>query len=125
MTDRNEGMIVSGGGTVNAGAISVGRGARVEIGVNQSTFPGGALADPEIVQRIDALGQSLRDNAARLADHDSALAQLDALTNELGRPEPRGSRLTAILRTLRDNIGPVSAVLGSVEAIEHSLTLLL
>jgi hypothetical protein len=124
MTDRNEGIVISGG-SVNVGSMVAGSGARVHTTVNHPEFSIGGIDDPQVAERLSALETALQDHSDELADHASAVTQLSALVDELRRPEPRGSRVSQILATLRDSVGSVAGVLGSIASIEHLLALLL
>jgi hypothetical protein len=124
MTEHNEGIVISGG-SINAGVIAAGHRAQVTTTVEQPRFSIDGIDNPEVAQALAALETALREHAAELADNATAVTQLHSLADELRRPEPRSSRVSEILGTLRDSVGSVAGVLGSIASIEHLLALLL
>jgi Family of unknown function (DUF5955) len=121
MTEHNDGIMISGGSVNVTGSMVAGRRAQVHTVINQAP-----VADsPEVQQTLLALEASLRDHAQELADHAAAVAQLEALTDELRQPQPRRSRVTELLITLRDNVGSVAAVAANVASVQHLLAGLL
>jgi hypothetical protein len=124
MTDHNEGIVIAGG-SVNVGSMVAGSGARVHTTLNKPEFSVGGIDDPRVARRVAALESALQEHYDELADHAAAVNQLSALVDELRRPEPRGSRVSEILGTLRDSVGSAASVLGSIASIEHLLALLL
>jgi hypothetical protein len=124
MTHHNQGIVITGG-SVNVGSMAAGRGAQVQMTMTQSEFSIDGIDDPQVAERLEALETALQKHADALVDHASAIDQLSALVDELHRPEPRGSRLSEILGTLRDSVGSVATVLGSIASIEHLLAPLL
>jgi hypothetical protein len=125
MTERNDGIIISGGAVNVGGGMAAGQGARVDAVVSQPTLSAGPLEDPAVARKVEELETALRTHATQLADKEQAIAQLRELIDELGTPEPRGARVTDILGRLRDSIGSVASVMGSVASLEHVLTVLL
>ena len=121
MTERNDGIMISGGSVNVTGSMAAGREAQVHTVINHAP-----VADsPEVQQTLLTLEASLRDHAHELRDQAAAVAQLEELTDELRQPQPRRSRVTELLTALKDNVGSIAAVVANVDAVDHLLAGLL
>jgi hypothetical protein len=117
MTERNEGIVISGGVVTVGGSMAAGPQARA-----YTVIKGQPIGDsPEVQELLRALEASLRDHAQELTDSAAALTQLRALSDELKQDEPQGSRLSGLLNGLKDNVGAVASIMTNVAALEHLL----
>lgn len=109
MERANEGLIQSGG-SIQAGAMAVGRGAAAH---NMSSTVSDALResgrDP-IADRLDELLRALRDHGAELPDPDGVRGSAGAVVDELAKDEPNKITVLGILSGIRDAVGSVSGI---------------
>jgi hypothetical protein len=109
MERANEGLSQSGG-SIQAGAMAVGRGATAS---NVSNTVCDALREGgrgPIADRLDELLRALRDHAAELPDPDGIQGSADTVVHELARDEPNKITILGILSGIRDTVGSVSGI---------------
>jgi hypothetical protein len=107
---RNEGIMVSGG-TVNAGALAVGRDAHAEAHLVRADQ---ALAEKgwqEIRVQLDALVSVVATRNTTGADTEEAAQLLEAVAQELSKEQPSRVALNALLQGLTGKV-PLEAVAG-------------
>lgn len=115
---RNEG-IVQHGGTISAGAIAVGRGARALQRVDAAAS---ALADQrEVGSRLQELTALLVAHVGELERPDDVLAAAETVAEELTRPQPNRLTLTGVLEGIVGAASGVSGVAAAVAALRAAI----
>jgi len=118
----NEGIILSGHGQLNAGAVAVGRQA--------TAISSGAAADARLQEkgledvrlRLDQLLRAIDSESPRLQQPGVVKSAADSITRELAKEKPDGSLLTLLLDGLAKNVQSVTSVLGAAEALRAAVT---
>jgi hypothetical protein len=115
----NEGIQVYGGSINVGGSLAVGAHASavsyVEAAASQLTAQGHA----DVAARLGELSAAIERDRARLADAETALAQLKAAAEELARPQPSRSRVASMLSALKDSLGPAAEAAAGLVALEQ------
>jgi chromosome segregation ATPase len=114
---RNEGIQASGGAISVGGSLAVGRGARAS-----STH---AAGDTALREQLDGLRAAIERNTALVADAEALMADLRRLAAEVEEQAPEPSRVSTLLRRLRQGSGEVAEVVASVASVERVVAALL
>jgi TIR domain len=115
---QNEGIIVTGG-TLNAGAVAVGRDAHAQAHLVRADQALSEKGRQEIRMRLDALVSVVTTHRTTGADNDEAAQLLEAMSQELTRGQPSRVALNALLQGLTATV-PLEAAAG-VEALRRAL----
>jgi hypothetical protein len=114
---RNEG-IVQHGGTIDAGALAVGRGARA---VQRVEAAASTLDGPEVAARLRELTALLAAHAGELERPDDVLAAAETVAEELTRPEPSRVTLAGVLDGIAGAASGVGAIATAVAALRVAI----
>jgi hypothetical protein len=116
--EANEG-IVQHGGTINAGAIAVGRGARALQRVDAAAS---TLDDQrEVATRLRELTALLVAHAEELERPDDVLVAAETVAEELTRPQPSRLTLTGVLEGIVGAASGVSGIAAAVAALRAAI----
>jgi hypothetical protein len=113
---RNEG-IVQHGGTISAGAIAVGRGARALERVDAAAS---TLVDQrEVAARLHELTALLVAHAGELERPEDVLGAAEMVAEELTRPQPNHLTVKGVLEGIvgaASGVGGIAAAVASLRA---------
>lgn len=109
---RNEGIIVSGSGRLDAGVLAVGRGAHAE--GSGSVRPERAEIDEHLVALVAELSRR-RDE---LPDGPQLAETAESVRQELAKDEPNGISITGLLSGLAAGVSKVAGLATSVATIQ-------
>jgi hypothetical protein len=112
----NYGIQASGHAQVTADAMAVGKGASAS--TSRSTADESA---EHVIQRLRALADVIRANAAEVPQHDAVIECIDNVGAELGRETPNKLAVTALWSTVVSSVGSVASLSASVETIGRAL----
>ena len=113
MSNKNEGIIVSGSAQLHAGAVAAGRDATA---INQST------SDPDVAEvraLVAELLVGLRAQNTQSSDVAAALPIAEALAQEVNSEQPRKFETKRLIAALATGVGLTSGLLTIVEQLQH------
>ncbi|HEY0486080.1 MAG TPA: hypothetical protein VGD72_07515 [Mycobacteriales bacterium] len=116
-TGDNEGIVVFGG-SVRAGNLAVGRGARI-------SGDGSAGAGQEAADRLAEFREELRRHADAVPDPAELRAATTALEEQLGAPERDPGTIRRLLTGITDAVTTVTPLATAAAALESAVRALL
>jgi hypothetical protein len=117
MVDRNEGIIVSGRGSLTADQVAVGRKARA-----QKTVSGDALAADalrELQEKVEALVLALKQHEAELPQAHELTDAAEGVAREIGGGKPNKLTVTALLDAIAARAKSLTDVVSAVAAVKN------
>nr|GID83577.1 hypothetical protein Ade03nite_25010 [Actinoplanes derwentensis] len=115
----NHGLIISGSGTVNAGALAIGEKAEA---VNKVIHSGLADRDSDdLAARLSELVEQLQKHAAEIPESEDLLAATENVALELAKDQPSKFTVKTLLTGIATGAGPVTSVVEAVQAIQSLL----
>jgi hypothetical protein len=120
MDDRhNEGIWMSGG-TIDAGALAVGRNAEATNVVGAAGRTLMERGQPEIADRLADLVRLLAAHAPQLDNADELQATTEVVATELAKEKPNRTTVTGLLGGLADGVRSVAGLTTAVEALARA-----
>jgi len=116
----NEGIVVTGG-SVQAGAIAVGRGARATQNIAGSAAALEGTGHQEIADLLRRLTQLIEQHADDLERPEELLESTATVAQEVAGDQPNRLTLRALLAGIAEAAGGVTSVAAAVEALQHAL----
>lgn len=116
----NKGIVVSGSGTLNAGAVAAGDHARAEYrgGGSSSTADELRLLRADLATLVERLRGA---EAAGLADQDQLAETAGQAEAELARQRPNKHSLLGLLGGLAAGVAPVATLAEATEKIRQTV----
>jgi len=116
MTTKNEGIIQSGG-TMNVGAMAVGRGA-----VAKQTQSAQPIQDLQAVRaEIDKLLELLKAQASTLPGGQDVVHSARTVKEELAKEKPNQLTIKSLLAGIADSVKSVASIATAVEAVRAAV----
>jgi translation initiation factor 2B subunit (eIF-2B alpha/beta/delta family) len=116
----NEGISVSGG-TINAGALAVGRGARATNVVEAASRTLEARGHAELAERLEELIHALDAHASELSNAAELLQATQVVAEELVKERPNKTTVTGVLAGIAAGVKSVAGLAGAAEALAHAV----
>ena len=114
----NEG-IIQHGGSMNAGALAVGRRARA---IGRIDAAASSLGDrDDIAARLREITALLVEHADELEQPDDLLAATGTVAEELARPEPNRLTLSSLLSAIASAASGVTGIAAAITALRAAI----
>ena len=117
---RNEGIVVSGG-TIQAGALAVGRRARASQVVQDAGRSLAERGQSEVAERLEQLLRELEAHAAQLSNADEVRESTELLARELAKPAPNRTTVSGVLGGIVDSVKSVAGLAGAAQALAQAI----
>jgi hypothetical protein len=118
--ERNEG-IIQRGGSLQAGALAVGRGASAVQQVDAAAAQLERDGEAEVARRLRDLTELIQTHAAGLQQPDDVLSSAGLVADEIARPEPNRLTVSALLEGISRAAGGVTGIAAAVTALRAAL----
>lgn len=123
--NRNEGIYVTGGGSLRADQIAVGRNAKATKILNTAE---GQLAEKgltEVRDKLDELLQAINAHAGSLSNPDEVLDSTEVVAKELAKDKPNKLTVMGVLNGIADNVKSVAGVATAADSLAKAVMLFL
>jgi hypothetical protein len=114
MADRNEGIIISGRGSLAADQVAVGRKARAEMTVTGSTND-----LRELQEKVEALLLVLKRHKAQLVQADEVMDAASTCAHEIASGKPNKLTMTTLLDAIGARAKSLTEVVSAVAAVKN------
>ncbi len=121
---RNEGVRMSGG-TINAGAFAVGRGAQAANVVGATSQILEERGQTQLAQRLEELLHELDTHASRLSNADELREATQVVASELVKDRPNKTAVTGVLAGITDGVKSVAALAAAADALTRAVQVFL
>jgi hypothetical protein len=120
MTENpNHGLILSGSGTMNVGALAIGEKAKA---VNKVIQDGLADRDrDDLARRLSELVEQLQRHSAQIPESAELLAATENVAQELAKEEPSAFTVRTLLNGIATGADSVTSVVEAVQAVQDLL----
>jgi hypothetical protein len=115
----NHGLIVSGSGTVNAGALAIGERARAVNKVIQNDVADHGRDD--LARRLSELVRELEKHSGEIPDGAELLDATGNVAQELAKEKPSTFTVKALLAGIAAGAGSVTSVVTAVQAVKDAV----
>lgn len=113
---HNEGIHISGG-TLNAGALAVGRYASAVSTVGSASEVLAGRGERDVAERMKALLEQLRLHSGELANADELVGATESVATELARDVPNKLTVLGVLGGIAASVASVAGVTEAVDAL--------
>jgi hypothetical protein len=117
---RNEGVRISGG-TIEAGALAVGRGARATNLVEAASRTLEARGQAELARRLEELIHALDEHASELANAAELREATDVVAQELAKERPNKTTVSGVLAGIAGDVQSVAGLATAAGALAHAV----
>jgi translation initiation factor 2B subunit (eIF-2B alpha/beta/delta family) len=122
--DRNEGVQMSGG-TINAGAFAVGRGAQATNTVAAASRALEERGQAQLAERLEELLLALEANASRLSNADEVREATQVVAEELVKDRPNKTTVTGVLSGIAESVKSVASLATATHALAQAVGIFL
>ena len=124
MSGYNEGIYVSGG-SLNAGQISVGRGAQAIQNTYNLASQLGESGKSEVAQAITELLKALEVSSNKIADKEEVTQTVQQVAEEVQKEKPNKFTLKGLLSTLKESLGSTAEIAEKVTILQKAIALMM
>jgi hypothetical protein len=119
---RNDGLIVSGNGSVRADQLAVGRQASIKVVMAGQVLTNRGLQD--VKDKLDELIRVISAHPEGPSQQEELIRSADIVADELAKPKPNKLTITSILDGIANSMKSVAGIVSASEALKAAVTAL-
>lgn len=124
MNGYNEGINISGG-SLSAGQIVVGRGARSIQNTYNLADQLGKSGKSEVAEAITALLKALEANSNKIDNQEEVTQAVQEVAEEVQKENPNKFTLKGLLSSLKESLGSVAEIAEKVTVLQKAIALMM